>query len=104
MSNWTSFKSDWKKRRTGEVRVSNTGTLAEGQVLYILTSECKPPPSKGGAIRAFTVSLLGAIVLAAGLVVIRNHKVEEEGKGKPIPPGETVRSEISLDRLREIGL
>ncbi len=61
-------------------------------------------PSKGGAIRAFTVSLLGAIVLAAGLVVIRNHRVEEQEKGKEIPPGETVRSEVSLDRLREIGL
>ena len=61
-------------------------------------------PSKGGAIRTFTVSLLGAIVLAAGLVMIRNHRVEEEEKGKEIPPGETVRSEISLDRLREIGL
>ena len=43
-------------------------------------------------------------MLAAGLVVIRNHKVEEQDKGKEIPPGETVRSEISLDRLREIGL
>jgi len=61
-------------------------------------------PSKGGAIRTFTVSLLGAIVLAAGLVMIRNHRVEEQEKGKEIPPGETVRSEISLDRLREIGL
>ena len=69
-----------------------------------MESEWNPPPCKGGAIRTFTVSLLGAIVLAAGLVVIRSHKVEEQGKGKEIPPGETVRSEISLDRLREIGL
>ena len=61
-------------------------------------------PRIGGAIRTFTVSLLGAIVLAAGLVVIRNQRVEEQEKGKEIPPGETVRSEISLDRLREIGL
>ena len=59
---------------------------------------------KGGAIRTFTVSLLGAIVLAAGLVMIRNQKVEEREKGKEIPPGETVRGEISLDRLRELGL
>ena len=43
-------------------------------------------------------------MLAAGLVMIRNHRVEEQEKGKEIPPGETVRSEISLDRLREIGL
>jgi hypothetical protein len=60
--------------------------------------------SLGGAIRTFTVSLLGALVLAAGLVVIRNHKVEERDKGKEVPPGETIGSEISLDRLREIGL
>lgn len=60
----------------------------------------------GGVIRKISVSLLGTAALAAGLIFLR-------GIGRPepetvtvdeVPPGETVPGQISLERLRELGL
>ncbi|MGI9627287.1 MAG: hypothetical protein ACR2QM_10665 [Longimicrobiales bacterium] len=61
----------------------------------------------GGVIRKFSVSLLGTAALAAGLVLLRqgNPRPEPEtATVDEVPPGETVPAQISLDKLRELGI
>jgi hypothetical protein len=41
--------------------------------------------------------------LAAGLVLIRQQRQIDGPRLKDVPPGETVPTEISLERLRELG-
>ncbi len=50
-----------------------------------------------------TYKLLGVAALVAGLLLIRQQKQEEPVAGE-LPPGESVPSEISLERLRELGI
>jgi len=50
-----------------------------------------------------TVSLIGAAALAAGLVLIRQQRQVDPHRLREVPPGETLPTEISLDRLRESG-
>lgn len=59
--------------------------------------------SRGGPIRTFTVSLIGAAALAAGLLLIRQQKNVDALRFKDVPPGETVPTQISLDRIRSLG-
>ena len=54
--------------------------------------------------RTLTYSLLGAAALAAGLLLVRQHKQVEDERPKLVPAGETVLAVISLDRLRELGI
>ena len=56
-----------------------------------------------GSIRKFTYSLLGAAALAAGLLLIRQQK-QDATVAAELAPGESVPSEISLKRLRELGI
>lgn len=59
----------------------------------------------GGTIRKFIVSLLGAATLTAGLLIVRqHHKVTEAEAQKQIPAGEKAGRDVSLQRLRELGL
>jgi hypothetical protein len=60
-------------------------------------------PNPEAIIRTITVSLIGATVLVAGLILIRQQKQVEGPSIKDVRPGETVPSEISLERLRELG-
>jgi hypothetical protein len=55
-------------------------------------------------VRTLTVSLLGAAAVAASLLLLRQQR-EDETRVMPrvVPPGETLPSEISLERLRERG-
>ena len=57
-----------------------------------------------GSIRKFAYSLLGAAALAAGLLLIRQQKQEDLKVAGELAPGESVPSEISLERLRELGI
>jgi hypothetical protein len=57
-----------------------------------------------GTIRKVTYSLLGAAALAAGLLLIRQQKQEDPRVAGELAPGEAVPSEISLERLRELGI
>ncbi len=57
-----------------------------------------------GSIRKVTYSLLGAVALAAGLLLIRQQKQEDLKVAGELAPGESVPSEISLERLRELGI
>lgn len=59
--------------------------------------------TSGDTIRTLAVSLIGAAALAAGLVLIRQHREHEAPRLRDVPPGETVPAEISLDRLRAQG-
>lgn len=98
------FKSDLKKRRISVGR-TDAGKREERGMKYAYdVSKNGDVIHRGGAIRTLAVSLLGAAVLAAGLLVIRHQKIEEQETRKEIRPGETVRSDISLDRLRELGI
>ena len=42
--------------------------------------------------------------MVAGLLLIRQQKQEEPSVAGELPPGESVPSEISLERLRELGI
>ena len=54
--------------------------------------------------RTLTYSLLGAAALAAGLLLVRQQKLVEDERPKLVPAGETVPANISLERLRELGI
>ncbi len=62
-------------------------------------------PNPGGPIRTFLVSLLGAATLTAGLLLVRHHQkgAEEEARSQ-VPAGERMARNVSLKRLRELGL
>jgi hypothetical protein len=60
-------------------------------------------PRQEAPIRTFTVSLIGVAALAAGLLLIRQQRQVDPSRLKEVPPGETLPTEISLDRLRESG-
>ena len=60
--------------------------------------------TREGNIRKVTYSLLGAVALAAGLLLIRQQKQEDLKVAGELAPGEAVPSEISLERLRELGI
>jgi hypothetical protein len=60
----------------------------------------------GGPIRKLVVSLMGAVSLVAGLMVIRHHRetdAEAEVK-KQVPAGENTARTASLEKLRELGV
>jgi hypothetical protein len=62
-------------------------------------------PEPGGTIRTFLVSLLGAATLTAGLLLVRqNQKEADEEAKRQVPAGERVARNVSLERLRELGL
>lgn len=60
--------------------------------------------------RTLTISLIGAIAAAAGIVLIRQQKESTPADAMDeIPPSETTLNHrgqipVSLDRLRELGL
>jgi hypothetical protein len=54
-------------------------------------------------IRSFTVGLLGAAALAAGLLLVRQQKEPETERPSSVPAGETQPATISLDRIRALG-
>ena len=61
--------------------------------------------SPGGPIRTFLVSLLGAATLTAGLLLVRQHQKESSAEAdRQVPAGERMARNISLDKLRELGL
>ena len=72
-------------------------------MIYAGKQTPRPPRIIGGHIRTFTVSLIGAAALAAGPLLLRQQKQVESPRLKEVPAGESVPSEISLERLRELG-
>ena len=54
-------------------------------------------------IRAFIVSLIGAAAVVTGLVILRQQKQVDHTRVGEIPAGETVPSDLSLERLRASG-
>jgi len=54
--------------------------------------------------RKFTVGLLSAAALATTILLVRQQKQVEEKEPAAIPAGETQPTNISLDRIRELGL
>ena len=64
-----------------------------------------PTLNPGGPIRTFLVSLLGAATLTAGLFLVRQHQKGADGEAQgQVPAGERTARNISLERLRELGL
>lgn len=65
------------------------------------------PSFQEAAIRTFVVSLLGAVCLTAGVVLLRANRADQGKEVKKevnlIPPGESVPGTIALERLREMG-
>ena len=59
----------------------------------------------GGPIRTFLVSLLGAATLTAGILLVRQQQKEADAEVKrQVPAGERLARNVSLERLRELGL
>jgi len=59
----------------------------------------------GGLIRTFFVSLLGAATLTVGLLLVRQHQREAESEARgEVPAGERTARNVSLEKLRELGL
>jgi len=59
----------------------------------------------GGPIRTFLVSLLGVATLTAGLLLVRQHQKGAEAEARrQVPAGERMARNVSLERLRELGL
>ena len=54
-------------------------------------------------IRTLTIGLLGAVALAAGLILVRQTREEESQSPKLVPPGETQPVTISPDKIRALG-
>jgi len=51
-----------------------------------------------------TLGLIGAVALAAGVVLVRQQReVEKVRPPETIPAGETQPAEISLEKLRALG-
>jgi hypothetical protein len=59
-------------------------------------SRLSPISDPGGPIRTFIVSLLGAVALTAGILVIRNQREAESQLRKQIPAGEKTARIVSL--------
>jgi hypothetical protein len=79
-----------------------TGTNHALQSAYMHLRNFDP----GGTIRKFIVSLLGAATLTAGLFIVRQQqqKVAEAEAQKHVPAGGKVARDVSIQRLRELGL
>ena len=64
--------------------------------------------TKEGAIRKFTVNLLGAAALvAAGYALLRqggNRSGQDDARNDDVPAGEKDSGNIRLDKLRELGI
>ena len=59
----------------------------------------------GGPIRTLIVILVGAATLTAGLLLVRQQQKDAGVETKrQVPVGERTAKDISLDRLRELGL
>jgi hypothetical protein len=59
-----------------------------------------------GKLRTFAVSVMSAVAVAAGLLLIKGQRHEdvEQSLDNVVPAGETVPGTISLERLRELGI
>jgi hypothetical protein len=55
--------------------------------------------------KKFTLGFLGALAMATTVLLVRQQKEVEGGKeARLVPAGETQPSELSLERIRELGL
>ena len=61
--------------------------------------------TKGSAMKKFTFGLLSAAALATTILLVRQQKeVESKELREAVPAGETQPTNISLERIRELGL
>jgi len=55
--------------------------------------------------KKLTLGLLGAVAVATTVLLVRQQKEVEGGKeARLVPAGETTPAELSLQRIRELGL
>jgi len=65
---------------------------------------CSPGP-KGDPIKKFTLGLVGAAAIFTGLVLLKQKREEPEiEKVAAVPAGETAPRQLSLERMRELGV
>jgi hypothetical protein len=64
-----------------------------------------PPFTRGGVVKKLAVGLLGAVAVAATVLLVRQQtEVEPRERGvRLVPVGEAAPT-ISLERMRELGL
>jgi hypothetical protein len=55
-------------------------------------------------LKRITMGFLGAVAVAAGVVLLRGQREEATQLTEEIPPGETMPGQIQPDRLRELGI
>lgn len=54
--------------------------------------------------KKLTLGLLGAAAVAATILLVRQQKEVEAKEPRLVPAGETQPTELSLERIRELGL
>ncbi len=54
--------------------------------------------------KKLTLGLLGAVAVATTVLLVRQQKEVEGGNARLVPAGETKPAELSLQRIRELGL
>jgi hypothetical protein len=88
----------WKQRNPGSV----ARVPLAARILLVSLGDMKTR-NENFQIRSFTVGLLGAAALAAGLLLVRQQKEPETDRPSSVPAGETQPATISLDRIRALG-
>ena len=54
--------------------------------------------------KKFTLGLLSAAALATTILLVRQQKEVESSEPRVVPAGETQPTNLSLERIRELGL
>ena len=73
--------------------------------VYLARNGAIRPITKGSAMKKFTFGLLSAAALATTILLVRQQKeLESKELHGVVPAGETQPTNISLERIRELGL
>lgn len=61
-------------------------------------------PQRGGKIRKVTLGLLGVVAALAGILLIRQQKLDQPRVAIDVPAGERSPGTLTLERVRELGI
>ena len=61
-------------------------------------------PQRGGKIRKVTLGLLGVAAALAGILLIRQQKLDQPREAIDVPAGERSPGTLTLERVRELGI
>jgi len=62
------------------------------------------PDPKGDQIKKFTLGLMGAAAIITGLAMLKQKREQPEVEIVAVPEGETAPRQLTLERMRELGV